>query len=174
MLCEQCKSREATFHRVVVVDGKRGETHLCAECLQQSQQTNMPEIMASFFTPAARGGYTCENCGASLSSFQQTGRLGCANCYGAFSDAMEGILKRIHGAAQHVGRTPYGAACAKTAATATAEAKTAGAPAQKSKADLLREEIRRAVAGENYERAAKLRDEIRMLEAKGDVANEQK
>lgn len=161
MLCENCKSREAAFHRVVVVNGKRKETHLCVECLQQSQEANVSEIVASFFAPAMRTGYQCESCGQTLSDFQQNGKLGCVGCYSAFSDALNTIFRRIHGATRHAGRVPGGL-------RAIAEEKP------QSELDSLREALKRAIAEEEFEAAVNLRDRIREMEVKGGDANEQK
>ncbi len=96
---------------------------------------------------------TCKNCGMSFKEFQKAGRLGCAECYKAFNETLEPILERIHGSqpAQHTGRKP-GAPKADSRASVRQRVQT------------LKRQMDAAVKEENYERAAKLRDEINGLE----------
>ncbi|MGQ9754967.1 MAG: UvrB/UvrC motif-containing protein, partial [Desulfotomaculales bacterium] len=67
--------------------------------------------------------------------------------------------RRIHGAATHVGKKP--------ARTATASCRrTAGQDAGAEEIARLKAELAEAVAREEFERAAELRDRIRALEQK--------
>ena len=84
--------------------------------------------------------------------FRKLGRVGCSNCYEYFSDYMPGLIKRIHGNSRHTGKVPV-----------RGEAKLA----EKQNIVLLREELQRAIQEEHFERAAELRDEIRVLEQEG-------
>ena len=80
---------------------------------------------------------------------------------------MEPLLERIHGATRHVGKVP---AALRDAVAASAVAATA-APGPTAPGDArlrdLRADLEHAVASEEYERAAALRDAIRKLEDDG-------
>jgi len=91
---------------------------------------------------------TCSGCGLSYSSFQQTGRLGCAQCYQDFAEELRPLLARIQGRSQHAGRTPVGHEKEETRIQTIGE---------------LRKRMEKAVSLENFEEAAQLRDEIRVL-----------
>jgi protein arginine kinase activator len=85
----------------------------------------------------------------SLAEFRAQGRLGCARCYTTFQSALGPLLRKLHGAARHVGRTP----------------RTDGRITElRRRVETLRAEIERAVRSEEYERAAALRDELRAVE----------
>ncbi|MBK8230405.1 MAG: UvrB/UvrC motif-containing protein [Candidatus Eisenbacteria bacterium] len=91
----------------------------------------------------------CERCGLRFSQFARTGRLGCSDCYTAFASQLPQVLRRVHGAVRHKGRTP--------------EAVGPGDPGRQA-LDRLRLDLSRAIEREDFETAARLRDEIRALE----------
>lgn len=86
----------------------------------------------------------------SLADFRETGRLGCASCYTTFESSLRALLRRVHGNARHVGRA-YEAPPPDLLREATAIGE-------------LREQLRRAIAQEEFEQAARLRDQIKGLE----------
>ena len=96
----------------------------------------------------------CEHCGVNWTEFRQNGLLGCAHDYTVFERELTPLLKRAHeDQTHHVGKVP------------TRRGGT-GVPV-KRQVDLtkLRRELQKAVEAEDYERAAKLRDQIRQAEA---------
>ena len=94
----------------------------------------------------------CSECGLSFQEFSRTGRLGCGHCYESFRASMQELLRRIHGNTKHVGRRPKGAP--------ESEQKTSGRSVTLRR---LKADLDQAVADEDFERAARLRDEIRDL-----------
>ena len=94
----------------------------------------------------------CPVCGMTAGEFRRVGRVGCSNCYSYFADYMPGLIQRIHGNSRHTGKVPV-----------RGEARLA----EKQKAVQLRQELQQAIAEENFERAAELRDAIRNLEQEG-------
>ncbi len=48
----------------------------------------------------------CPNCKTTLSSFYNTGMLGCPECYKAFENEIEIATKKIQGRTVHVGKKP--------------------------------------------------------------------
>ncbi len=164
MLCESCKHNEATVHTMTIINGVKEEHYLCPECANAAQ-FKLPSLMDMLgglpTMPQMPASKVCE-CGKSLSAFNQSGLLGCADCYTAYPNAIRSIIKRVQGGkTRHVGRTPGNFVPAANTRTAPVQ----DAP-QISEIDRLRNELQEAVSQEKYERAAELRDRIRALESK--------
>lgn len=159
MKCQNCDT-EATIFFKEVVDGQLNEIHLCEGCaaekgfhlaVEQNKLTIANQFiwMAENLYPesaAKVGAVQCPSCGIRYSQFARTGRLGCADCYGAFDAQMKQILRRVHGATRHKGRGPRG---------------SDGSTLRRRDLSRLREELNRAVEREEFELAARLRDQIR-------------
>ncbi len=164
MLCESCKHNEATVHTMTIVNGVKEEHYLCPECANAAQfkLPSLMDMLGGFATiPQIPAKDVC-GCGKSLSAFNQSGLLGCADCYTAYPAAIRSIIKRVQGGkTRHVGRTPENFVPAAAARTVPVH----DAP-QISELDRLRNELKEAVSQEKYERAAELRDRIRTLESK--------
>jgi protein arginine kinase activator len=92
---------------------------------------------------------TCPHCGITFREFRQKGRLGCPQDYDFFATELEPLLYSIHGRKDHSGKRPR-----------------AGARSGQQHSELLRlkREMQVAVEREDYESAARLRDQIRNLE----------
>ena len=82
--------------------------------------------------------------------FKKTGRLGCSECYVTFAEGLGSLLKAMHKGTEHVGKLPE-------------RAQRTIALSQRMRA--LTENLQKAVADENYETAASLRDQIKTLES---------
>jgi protein arginine kinase activator len=85
-----------------------------------------------------------------IEQFKKTGRLGCSHCYVTFEPHLRNLLRRLHGNLQHVGKVylpPDPSAAEK-------RERLAG----------LRRKLDRAVEAEDFEQAARIRDQIRTLE----------
>ncbi|MCE9583053.1 MAG: UvrB/UvrC motif-containing protein [Planctomycetes bacterium] len=136
----------------------------------------------------------CPDCGILYSDFRGKARFGCARDYDVFRKHVVALLEKIHGATEHVGKRPKGApkAVPKTAtppkaaaapkataagpATATAAVKPSKGTEEKSKEVVevmkaktvatLEKELEKLIKAEEYEKAAKLRDQIRDMKAK--------
>lgn len=91
----------------------------------------------------------CPVCGVSFEEFKQIGRLGCPNDYAVFREPLKPLLENIHGGLRHVGKVPR---------RLPADAK------RQTELIKLRQEIQQAIAVEDYERAAALRDRIEAME----------
>jgi protein arginine kinase activator len=97
---------------------------------------------------------TCDTCGITWAEFRQTGLFGCEGDYQLFEKDLTPLLQRAHeGATHHVGKVP-------------ARRGASGVPMKKrSDVSRLRKELQRAVDAEDYEAAARLRDQIKEAEA---------
>ena len=82
--------------------------------------------------------------------FREQSLLGCADCYKAFETPLAPLLERAHeSGTHHVGKMP----------------RRAGSGEQRQALlTRMRKRLAEAVAGEDYELAARLRDEIRRYE----------
>ena len=156
--CDNC-GKPATVHLTEIVDGQKSEKHLCEDCAASEGITvkaNLPisQLLEDFILQtASKEGATevkCDVCGLTFAEFRQRGVLGCPNDYDAFEKALRPILQRAQGGAeQHIGRVP----------------RRAGTTQHKQTEALrLRAQLKAAVAAEDYEQAARLRDRIRELE----------
>lgn len=125
----------------------------------------------------------CEQCGSTLSEISHRGTVGCAGCYETFKESLAPSIERMHRRAQHTGRLPSSvkrekgvdAAGVKRASVTrdtvppverrgsvvrdtTAQQSVAAQVAE------LKRQLQQAIASEEYEKAAQLRDRIRALE----------
>ena len=161
MLCENCRENDAVVNLTTINNNVVTQQHLCEKCAAakgvettvSTPKTPLHDFlmavqqqMGASVTDAVR----CTFCSLSLREFRQTGRLGCAHCYGAFESSLRDLLRRVHGASRHVG-SRY-------------EAPEPDLLSRASTLTELRDRLRRAVEQEQFELAADLRDRIRVLE----------
>ena len=166
MLCQNCGSSEATTHIKRIVNGEATEIHLCYNCAEHLGYANMfsgfgfniSNMLLNFFPeftralPTADNSERCPTCGTSFEEVVRSGMMGCADCYAAFYDKLRPSLSRIHGRATHVGKS------GKNQITSTES------PRLEDTLSKLKEELKNAVDTQNFELAAKLRDEINAIE----------
>ena len=158
MICENCKKHKATVHLTDLVNNEN--RHLCEQCAVEEgitfkQHVPINELLTNFVMTQAGAqevaDLTCDECGISFVEFRNQGLLGCPNDYEVFSKPLDSLLQRAHdGATQHVGKVP---------------AYADGEQTRQASILRLRAELRRAIAAEDYELAASLRDQIKELEA---------
>lgn len=169
MICDKCKKNQATTHVHTVVNGKQSEVWLCTECAHTVGYDNIFGGMASDFSsflgnflgdglPARTSGSRCKNCGASFADIARLGKVGCANCYDVFYDELLPSIKKMHGNTKHMG---------KTASCAGAQVKTA------NRVEKLKAELLSAIKEQDFENAAKLRDQIKSLEDDVDTSKDE-
>lgn len=164
MMCDECGIRPATIRLMSIIDGDKVTRNLCAHCLSDVKKSlpnldlsGLDGMLASLLAATKNMGLqpqseeisiTCPTCSTTYEQFQKSGLLGCAGCYQAFREPLETLLKRVHGQTQHMGRTPG----------VVDEAISA-----KISIYNLKQQLTRAIAAEEYEQAAELRDRIRSL-----------
>jgi protein arginine kinase activator len=167
MKCTNCGEREGVVSLTQIEDGEVRTGSLCAQCAKAEgidtgfglSDTPLGGFLAALGEGIGPGGTTsepqeegrCGSCGATLKDFRETGRVGCADCYRSFDPPLRELLRRIHGSTHHTGERPEGAPVLSDV----------GRPAASSPVLQLREELRRAVEAEQFERAAELRDRLR-------------
>lgn len=161
MVCQLCKQKEATVHLTQIVEDEMKKLDLCETCAKQKGVNDptgfsladllqgagaAPEPEAA---PAASD-LRCTRCGLTQAEFKKTGRVGCSECYGVFSEQLDGMLKGMHKGIRHRGKVPVAAKVALDRA-ATLERLSA--------------QLKAAIGAEDFEQAARLRDEIRAVKA---------
>ena len=157
MMCEKCGLNPAAVTLTKVINGKKSVVKLCAACAQENniyKDLNMDlgfsSLFSSFFNDSEQIGTEekCPLCSMTKSEFIRKGKPGCANCYTVFEASMSPLLKKIHSTTSHTGKT--------------------FAPGAKSenKIDILKAQLKEAIEKEEYEKAARLRDEIKEMEGR--------
>ena len=166
MKCECCHEVEATIHLTQVIDGEVKKLNLCQTCaLENGIDLNSPisitdvllgigsQPVGQELQPTmSEFDLSCSRCQMTRAEFKKRARLGCPECYNAFMGELSALMQAMHHSRQHVGKIP-----ARQGVEARITAQVA----------VLQKDIEVAVAKEEYEVAASLRDEIRALKEEG-------
>lgn len=194
MLCQKCNKKVATVFISTIVNGKNTQMYLCTDCAKELHDNMNPDIKIPFpindiltnmelnedtinewineFKDMEDKGQieelvqhenpetlqhnnqhediTCNFCNTSFDEYKKTGKLGCGKCYSTFRKQLKPIIEGIYGYSEHIGKFP------KNEFKDTEIVKTV---------EQLKEKLNMAIQEEEYEQAAKLRDEILQLEA---------
>lgn len=167
MKCQKCGSNNANTHIKTVINGEFIEYDLCSECAKKMGYTNIfgnmedefSSLLGSFFgnaIPARTQAARCEFCGSTYSDITKSGHVGCAKCYEVFGDLLMPSIRRIHGNTTH---------CGKNSGLYKDNTKKSPQLTKEEKIKQLKAELDKAVAEQNFEHAAELRDKIRETEA---------
>lgn len=168
MLCQNCGKREAGTHIKRVINGETSESHLCAECASALGYGDVFSGLGFGFKDLLGGilsegqsaqnqlaiAERCKKCGNSWHDIVRDGKVGCADCYRTFYDKLIPTLQRIHGRTHHNG---------KISRTVAEEETKSPEQLKREKIEELQKQLNDAVAVQNFELAAKLRDEIKAL-----------
>lgn len=167
MICEICGKKEATVHLTEIVNDKVTKLHLCEDCakekgVEMEEHFGLSDLLAGLadlgqtIEPETAVSIKCPYCKFTYQDFKRVGRLGCGECYEAFKSQLAPLLKRIHGADRNVGKVPLRAG--KTVKdTRTIQE--------------LKMKMERAIQQEEFEEAARLRDQMKELEKKSKTGN---
>ncbi|WNR44315.1 UvrB/UvrC motif-containing protein [Paenibacillus roseipurpureus] len=164
MVCQECGKRPATLHFTKIVNGDKNEFHICENCAREKGEMipgtsngfsihNLLSGLLDFepLSAAKSQAIRCDNCGLTYSQFSKLGRFGCGACYQNFSEKLDPLFKRVHGNIVHVGKVPK---------------RSGGIIQCKREIDLLKKDMMTCIEGEEFEQAAKIRDQIREIEKK--------
>ena len=162
MPCEECGVNEACYTISVMMGGQVTQKHLCADCMAKMNMSiatgNVKHLLSAILSAitgteapsdaAPVPDVVCPRCSTTLSQFTKTGRLGCPGCYQAFREQLTPMLKQIHGRVEHAGRRPLDSEEAQRSRSLHGD---------------LQRQLEDAVAREDFETAALLRDQLRAL-----------
>lgn len=161
MRCDECGERDAEITLTEIENDEMRTVHLCSSCAEArgvgtvgSPEPPLADFLASLggegTAPALSGAAeACPYCGTTPRDFRKTGRLGCPHCYAHFEPQLRGLLRRVHGASQHMGKVYVGAAD--------------DLDDRETRIATLQRRLERAVEIEDFEAAARLRDQIHEL-----------
>ena len=179
MLCQKCKKNNATIHYRENINGKVTEYSLCADCAAELERDGVikfenpfsnfmrddifdfASVLPSFFTSlnhALGSGETkrCPVCGSTFSDIARTGHIGCPQCYETFADELSATVNQLHGVSKPQGRIPK---------------RFGEKQNREAEINSLKEEQKKAIEAQEFEKAAELRDKIKALEAEVNNAN---
>jgi len=173
MKCDVCHDAAATVQLTEIAQKSKVVTHLCEGCAKARgalAPPPKPEPAPPETATAAAGVVahppviaeakllvkakelaeaTCPVCGITFAEFRASGRLGCPNDYVAFRRGLLPLLDKIHGRVEHQGKVPQ---------------RTSQRLKRQRRIAELRRELNAAIQREEYETAARLRDEIYQIE----------
>lgn len=168
MICEICKKNKATVHVTKIVNNNKQEFNICEECAREMDGLNFNDSL-NFGTPFSfqnilsgimdyvsqpaqsikSSDLVCENCKTSYREFKEQGLLGCSECYRYFNSTIMPVVKRVQGNVEHTGKIPN---------------KSGKDIIERKKLIKLKEDLQKAIALEEYEKAAEIRDMIRQVQ----------
>ncbi|MFI4881885.1 MAG: UvrB/UvrC motif-containing protein [Phycisphaerales bacterium JB064] len=173
---------EATVHETQIVNGQVMVRRLCERHAAEVGLTGMAGVPSSgsaatvVLNVQQQAGTVlkCPTCGLSYAAFRQHGLLGCSQCYEAFEDKLAPLIERAHqGGTHHIGKTPKRMLAAAQGEDPQAVEKLLGSARERAeRVALLRKQLEDALAQEQYERAAAVRDELRRYESQEPGSNE--
>lgn len=196
MLCSNCGKNEANIRYTRIINGEKTEYSVCEDCAKKlgidDIDFNMPisfsnflsdffddePMLPSFAVPKIS---KCPKCGLTFEEFAESGRLGCGECYTAFGNKIDSVLRNLHGTSKHKGRAPKNIlnssknTMGDDGSKKSEKINLAHNPAnvdipkkivneKQNKIDELNKELQLAIKEERYEDAAKIRDEIKGLQ----------
>ncbi|WP_138420206.1 UvrB/UvrC motif-containing protein [Aquibacillus sediminis] len=170
MDCQECKERSATLHFTKVVNGAKTEIHVCEQCAKEKgyvsdeeEAYSLHDLLSGLFNFEPSSIHTgqqanqvsteqvlkCPNCGMTYHDFTRVGKFGCAECYHAFEAHLNPIFRRVHsGNTTHDGKIPK---------------RIGSTIQQRKKLDQYRKQLQQLIENEEFEQAAKVRDQIKSL-----------
>lgn len=178
MLCEKCKKRTAAVFYNENINGKTRSLSLCSECAATLREKGdlqdiismsgsfadpfselQDNLFGGFFGISGMGGDThsekaCPRCASTYAMILKDGRVGCPECYTVFSNELSRTIRSIHGTTTHIGAIP---------------ARHRAIKEHREHIKKLRNEMQDAIKREDFEAAARLRDEVKALESEFDA-----
>jgi protein arginine kinase activator len=167
--CDIC-GKKATVHLTQLVGGQIKKVALCDSCAKEKGVTDPTGFALAEMLLGQPGGKQvsqavpfggisssgmstrrCDECGFTLEDLKRIRRFGCSNCYDVFRDEVTSMLRGMHKGSRHCGKVPAG---------------LMELHERTQRLEELRGRLDLAIASENYEEAAGLRDEIRHIEVK--------
>lgn len=181
MICEKCGIREANVKYMEVVNGVRTEHNLCMQCAREldfgpyssllEKENPLQQLLSGILfisQPEASESapdICCPTCGMAYSDFVRDSQFGCGDCYHVFDLLIGERMAKIQGNEPHKGKHPR-MMPPKAGVNVDESGELRLTPEEELRA--LEERLKEAVASENYEEAAKIRDSIRAIRAGGE------
>ncbi len=161
MKCENCGKREATVRYMENINGEKREMHLCSNCASNLGFMDFSSMFSPIFSSIPSSFFSdeklqeCPTCGYTIEDYSKTGLFGCPDCYKTFEDELDRLFVKIHGKNRHV-----------RLEESKNSNKNKEVNSNKNELEELKEKIQVCIKNEEYEEAAKIRDQIRKIEGK--------
>ena len=171
MQCNECEKNKATIHVTKITNGVKEETYLCEECAKKQQVLmnmnifkdnkstkeslfSLKNFLAGILDEKITEDHlktqdVCDVCGTTFYEFKKTGKLGCSKCLTVFKDILVPAIKNIQGFEAHAGKIPK---------------RAEGKHKLEIDIEFLKKELKFKVEREEFEEAAKIRDQIKEME----------
>ncbi len=167
MLCDRCKKNIASNLFTQNINGKVYKYHLCDECAKNlTNLTNinffLDDLLGSLissgnnFSEVENRQDVCPKCGVTFDYIAKNGKVGCDVCYEKFREMLLPSIKKLHANTKHMGNVPPSVSSSDS-----------------SKISVLKSKLEVAVKNQEFELAAKLRDEINELKSQLKMEGEQ-
>jgi protein arginine kinase activator len=153
MECNFCQSQQATIFLSQIFKGQVIKLDLCEPCARKLEVTDVQGVAVNELIQKIRrlqeevsqdAEIKCPGCGISLAEMRKRGQLGCAQCYEAFASEVAEIIDDNQKGNHHHGKSPR---------KRMADVKT-------YQREDLQQRLQKAVESEDFETAARLRDEL--------------
>jgi protein arginine kinase activator len=165
MKCDICGKHEAVLFVQQVMGNVSTEINLCRGCAKkrgiESSGAGLEFSLSSLFSGLLKSQSddevkkTCPRCGLAASDFRKHGRLGCPDCYSVFHSETVKYIRSRFPSVEYSGRLPE----------RLKELRYFVVERQQ-----LKEQLQKALVEEDYETAARIRDELQKIDpvASGD------
>jgi protein arginine kinase activator len=172
-VCMKCQKNLATVKLTRIVNGEVKVLNLCQTCAADispyqkkmaEAQMNLSQILASILHTGKEAAekeqsvetdvkLVCGTCGLPFRKYKKSLFLGCPDCYESFGKHVVADLRKFHGSTLHRGKVPE-----RLRRTVERRRDIEG----------LRRRMNQAIEHEEFELAARLRDQIRELQERSD------
>lgn len=163
MLCNKCQKNTASHVYTQNINGKVYKYYLCDECIKNLTNLNffLDDLLGHFISSSNNiskehnNNDQCPKCGASFDDIIKNGKVGCDICYNKFRDQLIPSIKKLHNNTKHIGNIPASASSSSS-----------------SKIAVLKSQLEIAIKNQEFEIAAKIRDQINELKKEGENDHE--
>ncbi|MBE6638448.1 MAG: hypothetical protein E7616_03195 [Ruminococcaceae bacterium] len=153
MICERCKHKKATVRYTYTVNGSTNVYSLCEDCYLAVSGSDY--FFSGWLFPGSiqlnadtNPKLKCDLCGSGFDDIAANGKVGCARCYRTFEKKLAPMIARLHGD------------------NAFKQDNCQVESSASMRLIELQQQMDKAIEEENFELAAKLRDEIKALNQK--------
>jgi len=149
--CNSCDNL-ATVHLTQIVNNQIHKVDLCEDCAKTKgvadpEGFSFADMFAGSLEPDTDQDHelSCVACGFTHVDFRKNGRFGCAVCYDSFDSILAETLDGMHPGLSHRGKIPH---------------RALDRVDNQTKIERAERSLRNAVDAEDYEEAARFRDQL--------------
>ena len=170
MKCQSCGKKEATVRYIEKINGQKQEMYFCIECAKKLGFVDFSNMFSPIFTNIPNvfneleENLKCKLCGYTFDDYTNTGMFGCPKCYETFSNRLDDIFLKLHGKNRHIDLRDK-----KSQINSNKKEESNKHEYTLSKQEeilQLKDKLKELVEQEEYEKAAIIRDKIKVLERK--------